>query len=275
MVNRTAFGVVALVLVALALPATALALVLARKGRSAVKASPAKVKRMPTSSASSGVSEIGALYGGSGTTRHTCTASVVNSQHGDTLVTAAHCVAGNGSGMVFAPGQRGTRTPYGRWTVTAAYVEPNWKTSQDPHADVAFLTVAPKTINGVSMEIEQVTGAYNLGSTAVRGERVTVTGYPAGSADDSITCAAKVYLTKRYPSFDCRGFVDGTSGAPWLRATSEGTEVVGVIGGLNQGGCYDYTSFSAPLAGNARVAYLRASQGSAGDVAPQPGSDGC
>jgi V8-like Glu-specific endopeptidase len=257
--------------IGLALPATGLALML----RTPAEAKSAKVAVMPTAIRSAGMAEIGALYAGAGATRHTCTASVVHSPRGNTLITAAHCVVGSGVGMVFVPGQRGAQEPYGRWTVTAAYLEPEWVTRQDPHADVAFLTVAPQTIGGESTEIEQVTGGYDLGSTAARGARVTITGYPAGGTNSPITCATKVYLTNGFPSFDCRGFVGGTSGAPWLRVTSQGRQIVGVIGGLNQGGCYDYTSYSSRLARHAHVAYRRASSGGPADVAPQPGSDGC
>lgn len=270
MVNRQAMLIV-LVFVALALPATAFALTL----RTARGAPSAKVRRMPTAARSSGVPEIGALYASTRATQHGCTASVVHSPGANTLITAAHCLVGGGVGMVFVPGQRGALTPFGRWIVTGAYVEPEWVTRLDPHADVAFLSVSARTVNGVSTEIEQVTGGYGLGSAAVRGERVTITGYPAGGPNNPITCAANVYLTQTFPSFDCRGFVSGTSGAPWLQVTHHGTQIVGVIGGLNQGGCRDYTSYSSPLARDADNAYVRASDDAPADVAPGRGSDGC
>lgn len=218
---------------------------------------------------------IGALYGSSGATRHGCTASVVHSPGANTLITAAHCVSGDGAGMVFVPGQEGTRAPYGRWTVTAAQIEPEWASRQDPHADVAFLSVARRFIHGVSTGIEQVTGAYELGATAVRGQRVTITGYPAGAANDPITCTTSIYITESFPSFDCRGFVSGTSGSPWLRTTGRRTMIVGVIGGLHQGGCHDYTSYSSPLTRDADDAYRRASMGAPADIAPHPGGDDC
>jgi V8-like Glu-specific endopeptidase len=271
MVNRKAIGLVVLAFAALALPATALALTL----RAAAKGRPAKSPHIPTSSTSTGVSRIGALYANATTPAHACTASVVHSRAGNTLITAAHCVSGSAAGMVFVPGQNGTRAPYGRWTVTAVHVEPKWVTRQDPHADVAFLTVAPRTIDGDRTEIEQVTGAYALGSTPSRGQTVTVTGYPAGTTNNPITCTTKTYLTNGFPSFDCRGYVDGTSGSPWLRTTRRGTQIVGVIGGLNQGGCVDYTSYSSPLARDADAAYNRAAADAPADVAPSPGSDGC
>jgi V8-like Glu-specific endopeptidase len=269
--ERRALSVMALAIVALALPATALALSL----RASVRAAPAVATRPATSHQSAGVSEIGALYANGGARTHGCTASVVHSARGDTLVTAAHCVSGTGAGMVFVPGQHGAQAPYGRWTVTAAHLEDKWVTRQDPDGDVAFLTVAPRRIHGVRTAIEQVTGGYRLGATARRGQTVTITGYPAGGANSPITCTTKTYLTREFPTFDCRGYVGGTSGTPWLRATRHGTEIVGVIGGLNQGGCRDYTSYSSPLDHDADDAYHRASEHAQADTAPQPGGDGC
>ena len=269
MVNGKAGGLVALAVV-LVLPATALALRLRAAAEPAVK-----VGHIPTSTVSSSVSEIGPLYANARAINHACTATVVHSPHGDTLITAAHCVSGRGAGMVFVPGQHGAQAPHRRWTVTAAHIEPKWAARQDPDGDVAFLTVAPRTINGVLTSIERAAGSYDLGSTATPGQKVTVTGYPAGGANNPITCTAKTYLTKAFPALDCRGYVSGTSGTPWLSATQHGTEIVGVIGGLNQGGCHDYTSYSSPLARDADDAYHRAAEHAPADVAPQPGGDGC
>jgi V8-like Glu-specific endopeptidase len=261
-----------MMVVALVLATAVVAFVLSAPARGI----PANVSRMPIASVSSRlVPQIGALYGSAGDPYHGCTASVVHSPHGNTLITAAHCAVASGAGMVFAPGQRGASMPFGLWTVTAAYIEPEWKSRQAQHADVAFLTVAPRIINGRRTEIEQVTGAYQLGSAARSGQRVTVTGYPGGGANYPITCAVSVYMAQGFPSFDCRGFVDGTSGSPWLRVTRHGSQIVGVIGGLNQGGCYDYTSYSSPLATDVDDVYARAMRGAPADVAPQPGGNGC
>lgn len=231
--------------------------------------------RITASKRSHGVPRIGALYRSSSATKHTCTASVVASPSRNTLVTAAHCVSGNGAGMVFVPDQRASGAPYGRWQVVAAHLAPEWVTRRDPDADVAFLTVAPRRVGGARVEIGQVTGGYALGPTARPGQRVTVTGYPGGVANDPITCTTTVYLTDGIPSFDCGGFVGGTSGSPWLLSTRHGTEVVGVIGGRNEGGCLNSTSYSSHLSPKARRTYRRAVRGAPADTAPPRGSDGC
>lgn len=220
-----------------------------------LRAAAASADSIPPAARFRGVPEVGALYANAHAAQHGCTASVVHSPRGNTLITAAHCVVGSGRGMVFAPGMDGTRAPYGRWTVNGAYLEPAWLRRQDPQADVAFLTVAPRTIRGVRREIEQVTGAYRLGLTPARGQHVKITGYPAGSGNDPITCSAKVYFTDGFASFDCHGFVGGTSGSPWVQATRHGGRIVGVIGGLHQGGCYEYTSYSSPLGDDATGTY--------------------
>jgi V8-like Glu-specific endopeptidase len=252
---------------ALGLPAAALAIQMG--------ASKAASKRIPTSSPTRGVPRVGALFASAKSTQHDCTASVVHSLHGDVLLTAAHCVSGSGAGMVFAPGYHNGVSPYRRWTVTSAHLAPEWVESQDPHEDFAFLTVAPQTINRRATEIEQVTGAYQLGGKPRSGEAITVLGYPAGGADDAITCRTKVSFTGAFPSFDCRGYVAGTSGGPWLTHTASGQRIVGVIGGMNQGGCVDSTSYSSPLSQAAQRVYTRASHHGAADVAPAPGGDGC
>lgn len=250
--------------------AAALAVALVIAGRS-----PAARAGVPSRTVSSGVTEVGALYPNASTTTHACTASVIRSGSGSLLVTAAHCVVGSGVGMIFAPGQRGLRSPLGRWRVTAAYVEPRWARNQDPDSDLAFLRVAPLEIRGRRTTIQEVTGGYRFGQTAAPGERVTVIGYPAGNSNDPIMCATRVYVTGDFPSFDCNGFVAGTSGSPWIVATRSGPEIVGIIGGLHQGGCYDYTSYSSPFRRAAVVAYRRAAEGTPADIAPQPGGDGC
>ncbi len=177
--------------------------------------------------------------------------------------------------MVFVPGFHGGSSPYGRWMVTAAYLAPGWVKGQDPLDDYAFLTVAPQKIHGRLTEIEQTTGAYRLGTTARSGKRITVPGYPAGDGNDPISCRTTVLVRHGFPSFYCPGYVNGTSGSPWVVDTAQGPTISGVIGGLNHGGCVAYSSYSSPLGQAARAAYVRALDNAIPDVAPAPGGDGC
>jgi hypothetical protein len=67
-----------------------------------------------------------------------------------------------------------------------------------------------------------------------------------------------------FPSFWCKGLVDGTSGSPWIK----GAAVTGVTGGLQRGGCTQWVSYSAPF--NERTAALlaRAEAGGRGEAPP-------
>jgi hypothetical protein len=190
---------------------------------------------------------------------HFCSASVVHSAGHDLVITAAHCVYGTGPTIEFAPGFHDGIAPYGVWQVTRLYVDRAWRTSRDPHRDVAFLRVAPR--NG--RHIEDVVGAHALG-VPVAGSSVTVDGYPAGSGGRPITCTNRLYLTHGYPSFACRGYVAGVSGGPWLA----GGRVVGVIGGFEQGGCTDAISYSSPFGAWTAALLRRAQAGGPGDIVP-------
>lgn len=75
-----------------------------------------------------------------------------------------------------------------------------------------------------------------------------------------------------YPAFDCGGFVGGSSGSGWV---TRGHKLVGVIGGLHQGGCLPSTSYSSTFGRDIFKLIARASSGAAGDSVVKAGSDGC
>lgn len=199
---------------------------------------------------------------------HYCTASVVHSPGHDLIVTAAHCIAGNGTGIVFAPGYHDGISPHGVWRVRRVYLLPLWRSDQNPRRDFALLEVAAR--NG--RNVEDVTGsAPRLGTTPDSGAEVTVDAYNAGARDRPITCRVPIYYTGLFPSFDCNGYQNGASGGPWLFHQ----HVVGVIGGLHAGGCTARTSYSAFFGAAIARLYARAVAGGAGDVAPLSGGAGC
>ena len=211
-----------------------------------------------------GTPAIGALFTSSGGKlgSHFCTASVINSPHGDLAITAAHCVTGTSGTIVFAPDYHNGVSPFGTWTVTKVYTDQAWQSSQNPNDDFAFLQLSK---SGSSTPVEDVTGAEQLATgTPAAGQTVDVIGYP-DSSNTPISCQNA--LKERMPNqleFDCGGYTNGTSGGPFLTnvssSTGQGT-LIGLIGGYEQGGNTPQVSYSAVLGPNAAALYRTAVAG--------------
>ncbi|MCU1647937.1 MAG: serine protease [Nocardia sp.] len=190
---------------------------------------------------------------------HFCSAGVVASPSHDLLVTAAHCVLGPGALIEFAPQLHDAELPEGVWTVTDMYIDPAWQMSFDPRHDVAFLRVAPRA----GKKIEDVVAGLPLAAPRV-GEPVTVSGYPMGSGGRPLTCTAPLEAVEDGSAIHCSGFGEGTSGGPWV----QNGQVVGVIGGPEQGGCSPDVEYSTPFGPDVQALLSRAAAGGNGDVLP-------
>jgi V8-like Glu-specific endopeptidase len=213
----------------------------------------------PTAVKFSGVATVGALFFTTGTQKHFCTASVVNSTAGDLVLTAAHCVYSTGyvANVAYVPKYHSGTRPYGTWTVQAITVAATWRTAHDPNRDFAFLTVAP--LNG--KEIQAVTGGLTLGINRAYAHAIEVIGY--NDTDDvPVRCATQSFeFTPAQLEFYCHDFRGGTSGGPWISSynPSTGTGVVrGVIGGYEEGGYYEWASYSAHFGAAIQALYLQA-----------------
>lgn len=218
---------------------------------------------------------VGALFTGGLAQPHSCTATVVASARGDVVMTAAHCVSGTGTGLTFVPGYDAGATPFGVWAVTGAYAPTGWLAGADEDDDVAFLTVAPQSRGGAVVTVQQVTGAVTLESGVSDGERVTVIAYDDGIDDAPVRCTAPVRDTVDHPTIDCHGFVAGSSGSAWTLVRGGTTVAVGLIGGHQQGGCEEQTSYSPTLGPDVTAALAAAGRGDAPQTLPNPPDDGC
>ncbi|GLX51171.1 hypothetical protein Shyhy01_41210 [Streptomyces hygroscopicus subsp. hygroscopicus] len=196
---------------------------------------------------------VGALFGadraGSLAGGHFCTASVVHSPRGDLIATAAHCVNGADGDLVFVPGYRDGRAPYGVWRVTRRFLPDGWTRDQDEDSDVALATVADRD----GRSVEQVVGGNPFVTGATTGATaVTLTGYP-DSRELPIRCTNK---PRRQSSTQqriyCPSFASGTSGSPWINGDHQ---VVGVLGGHEEGGSTDDVSYSVVLGAQAAELY--------------------
>jgi hypothetical protein len=214
----------------------------------------------PTASAFRGVPTVGALFYTTGSGAHFCTASVVDSAHQDLIVTAAHCVYGSGyaTNIEFVPGYHDGRSPYGTWLVQAVVVARAWRQRHDPDLDFAFLTVADPA--HPARRIQRVTGGLWLGIGRGYAHWMRLIGYN-DAIDDPVKCESRSHQFRAGQMvFFCRGFRAGTSGGPWvLGFTGRGTGTLfGVIGGYQEGGRYDWASYSPVFGATALALYRQA-----------------
>lgn len=230
----------------------------------------------PTATTFNGTPTVGALFITGVFPLHICTASVVRSADRSVIMTAAHCIrSGTGEGYEFAPAFHDGKAPYGMWRVTSAYAAPGWIRHFDTRDDFAFLHVAPKLIGGRMRALQDVTGGNRLGRTPAAGSTATVIGYPLGIGGSGIHCTSTIYRKPPFSGFNCIGFRDGTSGGPWLAGRGARRQVVGVVGGLHQGGCTAAQLYAAPLGDAAHRALYRAGHRGRADHFPAPPGDGC
>jgi V8-like Glu-specific endopeptidase len=198
---------------------------------------------------------VGALFPADRSSRlaggHFCTASVVHGPYHNLVVTAAHCLDRSG-GLVFVPGYRDGKAPYGVWKVKRRFLPDGWAKGQDEDSDVAFAVVEPRGGKGV----EDVVGGNRFtAGTATGATAVTVTGYPT-SRETPISCTNKpIAHSATQQRIDCPGFSGGTSGSPWVNGDGQ---VVGVLGGHDQGGTTPDVSYSVVLGAEAAELYREA-----------------
>ena len=200
---------------------------------------------------------------------------MIASRTGDLVITAAHCVSGTGAGWRFAPAYHDGVEPYGSWDVVGLYGAPAWVHSTLASSDYAILKVAPRVIQGRKLTLQSIVGANRLSTAPAKGETVTIPAYAFGSNDRPVTCTVRVRYQGIYPAFTCNPYVGGTSGAPWLEHTQGETTVVGVIGGLHQGGCTPVTSYSAPFNATTLSVAASAAKGAIPSRFPPVPRDGC
>jgi hypothetical protein len=200
--------------------------------------------------------EVGVIFLG-GFDLHTCTGSVVHSSSGDLILTAAHCMAQQFK-AVFVPGFAHTAAPTNVWHIDAVC---------GSRSEIRrSITPLHESAGPTGGSIEAAVGsALTLGTAPGPGSKIGVIGYPAQVGGTPIGCQNSTGMNPLgFPSFWCKGLVDGTSGSPWI----SGSTVTGVTGGLQRGGCTQWVSYLAPF--NARTAALlaRAETGGRGEAAP-------
>jgi hypothetical protein len=249
---------------------TALAAVLLLSGRGTVS---------PDAASFDGLPQVGALFQGSWRSEpHFCTASVVDSPSGNMIATAAHCLSGDAKDLEFVPMYHDGQAPYGEWNVTGAYLSQQWLAHQDPQADFAFLTVGSRDIGGTKRTLQSVVGGDPLATGTQPPQWTVVVGYPAGMGGQPVICLNQTVARDGYPSFRCGGYVNGTSGGPWLADYNSQTgrgDLYGVTGGRHQGGCVNWVSYSSSFNAGTKAVYDQAVTGQRPEVIPSAQAVSC
>ncbi|MFJ8675919.1 trypsin-like serine peptidase [Streptomyces sp. NPDC093589] len=207
---------------------------------------------------------IGAVFEKSDPGEHFCTASVVQSQGRNMLITAAHCAYDSDAGapvddLVFAPDYRDGDGPTGRWKVKKVVVDDRWAKSNDENFDVAFLVLDKKD----GKQIQDELGGNTLGIDRGFDDEVKITGYPS-SRDTPISCRNRTTkFSDTQLRIQCTDFEGGTSGSPWLAdydPKSQTGTVIGVLGGHEGGGDEDDISYAAYFNDDIATLYRRAQE---------------
>jgi hypothetical protein len=172
--------------------------------------------------------------------KYSCSGSVVQSTHGDVVVTAGHCViepetgAKTQKGLTFIPGYRNGTAPYGEWqaeyfTATETWLHSATKGSYpNEGGDVAFLNLRK---NEDGEDVEDVVGALGIDFDQSCNQTYTQFGYPAEAPYNGNVLYSHTAsyagpdtnpLFSPVPLKIASDFTRGASGGPW--AIGVGTE---------------------------------------------------
>lgn len=195
-----------------------------------------------------------------------CSASTVNSNGKDSVITAGHCVYGSLGGEVpgegwhtrwmFVPDYYNGYAPYGVWTAREMVIPSSYYYNQDEGDDIGGVVV---NTNAYGQHIVNVVGGQGLAWNWPASEYVYDFGYPQAPPFNGATlqyCNGSEFGWGYVPStmgLNCN-FTGGSSGGPWLM---DFNGQWGYINGVND---FGYTSlptyiFSADFGNNADAVY--------------------
>ncbi len=107
-----------------------------------------------------------------------CSGTVVRARNKRLVVTAGHCVFGDGTfadNWMFVPGKEGSSEPFGSWTARRLAAPAAWQSSEDLRYDVGMATMRNR--NG--KRLQNVVGARGIAFDKRRNLHFDAFGYPA------------------------------------------------------------------------------------------------
>ncbi|MEV7418220.1 trypsin-like peptidase domain-containing protein [Streptomyces sp. NPDC089919] len=166
---------------------------------------------------------------------YVCSASALNSDSKQLLITAGHCVHEGRGGTwmqnwTYVPRYRSGARPLGTFAAKQFRAFNSWMSDSDLNRDVAMVTTWP--LNG--NKVVNVTGGHGLSWNYSRNQAVTVLGYPGNNAGGEIQWWCQG-TTQQVSVFDGKiqikcNFGGGSSGGPWLREYNDANGLGAVNG---------------------------------------------
>ncbi|MEU6172629.1 hypothetical protein ABZ832_11930 [Streptantibioticus parmotrematis] len=248
----------------------------ARPQDDALPASPAGSLPVPPSHPFPGLPQVGTFFWTDGQNQaRSCGATVVRSPVRDLVISAGHCLihAGARQDLAFVPMYHDGLKPYGVFPVRTIYIDQRYYTlgsGKGARWDYSLSRLEPRADG---REVQDVVGAFDLMTyPGYVHHSVRLIGYPGYSdttGPEPLDCWSS---TRRYTSTDpnapgdfleigCAGYVDGTSGGPFLVREAHGFGVIGVIGGYHTGGDTPDISYSAYFTADLAQLYAHAVHG--------------
>jgi V8-like Glu-specific endopeptidase len=109
-----------------------------------------------------------------------CSATVVQARNKRLVITAGHCVFGDGAfadNWMFVPGKEGSSEPYGSWSAKRLAAPAAWQSAEDLRYDVGMATMR----NRRGKRLQNVVGARGIAFDKGRNLHFDAFGYPAVS----------------------------------------------------------------------------------------------
>ena len=112
-----------------------------------------------------------------------CSGTVVRSSNHSVVLTAAHCLNNQGEfadRLIFVPGYRNGRAPYGQWVFDRLLVPGGYPLTASPGIDYGAAVMAPQVDGDV--RIEDAVGARKIRTGTKRRQTYRALGYPVNKA---------------------------------------------------------------------------------------------
>jgi V8-like Glu-specific endopeptidase len=167
-------------------------------------------------------STAGKLFFSDNGLNYVCSASTINNNYKNLIITAGHCVHGGAGGgwhtnIVFAPAYYNGASGYGLWNWTGARTFNSWISSSDFSHDQAFVTLGQR--NGQNL-IDVVGGNGLVWGNSPNQPNARIWGWPAEApynGEVPYYCDGDTYASGGTDAAMGCSMNGGASGGPWLK----------------------------------------------------------